>query len=157
MLYSYHGGAAMANTTRTTITLGVEHLRELREIAKRLGYVNAAGVLVGAGNISAMLTAIAEGEEVQVLRGRPERVAERIRRDIERSLGMPLDELLARVGQLTPSGGEPRHGLRIRIAKLTDIGDKMAEFLEQLPGSSIREAWCERTVDAWREAKGEGG
>ena len=98
----------MANTTRTTITLGVEHLRELREIAKRLGYVNAAGVLVGAGNISAMLTAIAEGEEVQVLRGRPERVAERIRRDIERSLGMPLDELLARVGQLTPSGGEPR-------------------------------------------------
>ena len=54
-----------------------------------------------------------------------------------------------------PYPDEEIDGLRIRIAKLTDIGDKMAEFLEQLPGSSTREAWCVQTVEAWQEAKGE--
>ena len=52
-----------------------------------------------------------------------------------------------------PYPDEEMEDLKAKIAELIAAGDPMAAFLEQLPGSSIREIWCEQVVQAWKEAK----
>ena len=88
--------------TRVNLRLPAGDIESLRAIAERLGFFAPVGRRAGEGSVSALFQAIATGE-AQVVRGRPEEVADRIRRDIERSLGMSLAELLASAEQLTSS------------------------------------------------------
>ena len=54
-----------------------------------------------------------------------------------------------------PYPEEEIEDLRIQFAKLIEIVNKMAETLAQLPRSRTRAAWCERTVGAGQEVKGD--
>jgi len=121
----------MPEEERTTLTVSVASVSQLRELARRLGFVNPVGKHIGQGNISAMLDAVGRGDfvivpatkgetsasqevELAALRAALEQATERFETaiahvlaalDEEPTLKPRIKRLLADLGQIQPEKG----------------------------------------------------